>query len=132
MIIDYFKFAVQGLVSRKVRSWLTMLGIFVGIAAVVALISLGQGLQNAINEQFERIGSNRIMIVPGATFMGPGGAGLVVAKLYEDDVDVVKDVRGVELASGIYTKTAKMEFKDEAKYVSVQGFPIDDDTRKLI
>lgn len=132
MILDYFKFAVHGLVSRKVRSWLTMLGIFVGIAAVVALISLGQGFQNSINEQFERIGSNRIVIVPGARFMGPGGSGIVAAKLYEKDVEVVSGARGVELASGIYQKTAKIEFNDEVKYVSVQGFSSDDDTRRLI
>ncbi len=132
MILYYLKFAVDGLVSRKIRSWLTMLGIFVGIAAVVALISIGQGFQNAINEQFQRIGSNRILIVPGATFMGPGGSGLVTSKLYEDDLDVVRDVKGVELAAGIYTKTAKIEFKDEVKYVSVQGFQTDDDTRRII
>lgn len=132
MIVDYFKFAVQGLISRKIRSWLTMLGIFVGIAAVVALISLGQGFQMAINDQFARIGSNRIVIVPGARFMGPGGSGIVIAKLLEDDVDVVGDVRGVELASGIFQKTAKIEFNDEVKYISVQGFSSDDDTRRLI
>lgn len=132
MILYYLKFAVNGLVSRKIRSWLTMLGIFVGIAAVVALISIGQGFQNAINEQFERIGSNRILIAPGATFMGPGGSGMVTSKLYEDDLDVVRDVKSVELAAGIYTKTARIEFRDETKYVNVQGFPIDEDTRRLI
>ena len=131
MIKDYFRFALQGLISRKIRSWLTMLGIFVGITAVVALISLGQGFQDAINEEFESIGSNRIIIVPGSRFLGPGGSGIVNTILDEDDLDVIKKTKGVELASGIYQKTAKIEFKDEVKYISIQGFATDDATRKL-
>ena len=49
---DYFFLAFNNLKRRKLRSWLTMIGIFIGIAAVVALISLGQGMQNYINEEF--------------------------------------------------------------------------------
>ncbi|MFC2162035.1 ABC transporter permease, partial [Candidatus Altiarchaeota archaeon] len=54
MIGDYIRFSLQSLMHRGVRTWLTMLGIFVGIAAIVALISLGQGLQDYINGEFER------------------------------------------------------------------------------
>ena len=53
---DFFLLAFNNLKRRRLRSWLTMIGIFIGIAAVVALISLGQGLQNYINEQFEQLG----------------------------------------------------------------------------
>jgi len=52
---DYFSISINNLRRRKLRSWLTMVGIFIGIAAVVALISLGQGLQNAIKSEFERL-----------------------------------------------------------------------------
>ena len=44
MILDYLGLIYSGLRNRKLRSWLTMLGIFIGIAAVVSLVSLGQGL----------------------------------------------------------------------------------------
>ena len=50
---DYFLLAFNNIKRRKLRSWLTMIGIFIGIAAVVALISLGQGMQDYINEEFE-------------------------------------------------------------------------------
>ena len=49
-ITDFFNLAVQGIIHRRMRSWLTMIGIFIGIAAVVALISLGEGLRGAVNE----------------------------------------------------------------------------------
>lgn len=57
MIKDFFLLALQSLAHRKLRSWLTMIGIFVGIAAVVSLISLGQGLKEAIIGQFASIGA---------------------------------------------------------------------------
>ncbi|MBI4150663.1 ABC transporter permease, partial [Candidatus Woesearchaeota archaeon] len=50
MILQSVQYAVRGIFHRKVRSWLTMIGIFVGIAAVVALVSLSQGLKVAIAE----------------------------------------------------------------------------------
>jgi len=50
MIFDYFLFAWNSIRQRKIRSWLTMIGIFIGISAVVSLISLGQGLENSITE----------------------------------------------------------------------------------
>ena len=51
MIEDYFKLAIDGIRNRGLRSWLTMVGIFIGIIAVVSLVSLGQGLQKVIDEQ---------------------------------------------------------------------------------
>ena len=65
MLKDYFKFVLNNLVKRHTRSLLTIVGIFIGIAAVVALVSLGQGMQRAINAEFERAGSNRIIITHG-------------------------------------------------------------------
>ena len=52
MIKDYFVLALRNLTKRKLRSWLTMIGIFIGIAALVALVSLGEGLRGAILGQF--------------------------------------------------------------------------------
>ena len=81
MISDYFKLSLNNLKQRGLRSWLTMLGIFIGIAAVVSLISLGQGLQSAINEQFETLGADKITITAGSGFSGPPGSGFSTAKL---------------------------------------------------
>ena len=50
MIRDYFNISWKQVRSRKVRSWLTLIGIFIGIAAIVSLITLGQGLKEAISQ----------------------------------------------------------------------------------
>ncbi|MBW3016737.1 ABC transporter permease [Candidatus Woesearchaeota archaeon] len=119
MIQDYFKIAFKSLKERRMRSWLTMIGIFIGIAAVVSLVSLGQGLQKTIDEQFELLGTDLILISPGGGFFGIGGA---TGELTDDDVHVVESVKGVELAGGMVSKLIRVEFKDEGKYVFVSGF----------
>ena len=75
---DYISLAFNNLRRRKLRSWLTMIGIFIGIAAVVALISLGQGLENAIKEQFQQFGSDRIIIQEKGV-QGPPGSGTSIS-----------------------------------------------------
>ncbi|MBW3003933.1 ABC transporter permease, partial [Candidatus Woesearchaeota archaeon] len=66
MIADYFKIAFENLRHRKLRTWLTVIGIVIGIAAIIALVSATQGLQNYVEYQFERMGTNRIMVMPSS------------------------------------------------------------------
>ena len=68
MIKDYLKLGLRSLTRRRLRSWLTMIGIFIGIAAVVSLISLGQGMQNAIYDSFEGMGGDKLFIQPKSAF----------------------------------------------------------------
>lgn len=136
MIGDYFKLALGSITHRKLRSWLTMVGIFIGVMAVVALISLGEGLQNTVNEQFEKVGSNRIVITPG----GGGGEsammsmamGLSEVKLTEHDVDIVNGVRGVEYAAGVITRSVNVEYAGERKYLMMACIPTDDDALSIL
>ncbi|MBN2094853.1 MAG: ABC transporter permease [Candidatus Aenigmarchaeota archaeon] len=124
MIVDLFRLAVTNLVHRSLRSGLTIIGIFIGIAAVVSLISVGQGLQDSISEQFESLGANVLTISPGAGLLsGPPGSSLSAAKLTDDDVRVIESVRGVETAAGFQFKLGKVRFRDELKYTYVLGMP---------
>ncbi|MFC2154560.1 ABC transporter permease [Candidatus Altiarchaeota archaeon] len=125
MIWDYCRFALTNLRHRKMRSWLTMVGIFIGIAAVVALLSLGQGMQNAVDDQFEKIGKNRIMVSPGGLQIGPPDvqAEFSSAKLTEDDVDLINRVKGIEYAMGVIFKQEQVKYKGESQGVTVMGWP---------
>lgn len=123
MIGDYFRFSFRGIVNRKLRSWLTILGIFIGIAAVVSLVSIGQGMQDSINQQFKKLGSDRIMIMPGKLMMGPPGMGS--SKLTEKDVDAVKKVRGVDVVAPVLMNTAKIGYSKETGYTWVYGISED-------
>ena len=75
-ISETFKSATVALNSNKVRSALTMLGVIIGVAAVVLLISIGRGIQNYITDQFEALGSNLIFVSPGKVGIGkdPGSS----------------------------------------------------------
>jgi putative ABC transport system permease protein len=117
---DHFFLASSNLKRRGLRSWLTMIGIFIGIAAVVGLISLGQGLQAAINEQFEQLGKDKI-IIQSKTIGPPGSAGSEKLILTTKDLEAIKDVRGVENVVGILMKTSVLNFKDESKVVIAIG-----------
>ncbi len=126
MILDFFSLAFTNLKRSKKRSWLTMLGIVIGIASVVALISLSAGMQNVINDQLSKIGSDRISITSGAgTYSSPVTGEMFSAKLYQHDVDTVSQVRGVEYAIGVTIKTSTVKYRDETKTMMVFGLPFD-------
>jgi len=102
-----------------------MIGIFIGIAAVVALISLGQGLQNYITDEFEKLGSDTIMIMP-AVFAPPGSITTESLMLTEKDLEFIKTINGVDDASGYVSKYGQVIFKDKSEIVFVGGLGVAD------
>ncbi len=70
---NLFKIALKAIANNKMRSFLTMLGIIIGVASVIAMLAIGQGSKQSIQKQISEMGSNMIMIHPGAD-KGPGGA----------------------------------------------------------
>ena len=129
--MNYLYLAFRSVRQRKVRSWLTMIGIFIGIAAVVSLISLSQGLRVAISEQFLSLGSNKLIVQAAGSGFGPPGTGVVVS-LTEDDKNVINKVQGVDLAVGRLIRIVEIEFKDEKKYTYSVTFPEDNEEQKLV
>ena len=59
--------ALRALRRNKLRSALTMLGIVIGVAAVIAMVAIGQGADAAVQQQIRNLGTNLLMIIPGAT-----------------------------------------------------------------
>lgn len=120
---DYFSLAFNNLKRRRLRSWLTMIGIFIGIAAVVALISLGQGLQGYITETFEMMGANKLIVTPGRGIgFGMGSAD----KLTSKDLDAIKKTKGVDIVTEMIYGSSLIKFKDESKHTLVIGLPTDE------
>ncbi len=72
-ISNLFKIAVRAIAANKLRSFLTMLGIIIGVASVIAMLAIGQGSKQSIQKNIAEMGSNMIMIQPGQD-RGPGGA----------------------------------------------------------
>jgi len=65
-LVEAFRIAMRALTANKMRSILTMLGIIIGVAAVIALMSVGQGVQAMVTEQLQSAGSNLLIVVPGS------------------------------------------------------------------
>lgn len=121
MIQDYFKLALKNLQKRKLRSWLTILGIFIAVATIVILISLSLGLQGAIKEQFNILGGDKFFILPKGQLGAPGTGGAV--QLTTDDVNAVKKASGVKDVAYAVIGNAQIEFNNIKRYYFVAAIP---------
>lgn len=120
---NYFKFATRNLKRRGLRSWLTLLGIFIGIATVVSLISLGSGLKTAVNSQFS-LGSTQVITVEagGVTGFGPPGAG-AADPLTEDDADAIEKLSSVDVVASQNIESVRVEYNNKQRILSVASIP---------
>src|SRR3989338_2069704 len=131
-VIELFKLAMNNLRERRLRSLLTIIGIFIGITAVVALMSLGDGLQNVVVGQFSSIGADKITIMGSNGFAAsPFVSASLPNPLTTDDVRVVRRTRGVQEAGGMLFSSVKAEYKKEEKNTFLLGLP-EDETRALV
>ena len=118
MILDLsenLRVALDGLAVNKMRSGLTMLGVIIGVGAVIALMSIGEGAQASITEQINDVGSNLVFVMPG----GNGGDSLT-----QDDAQAIADPDNVPDASviaPIFGQSTQVIFGDENVNVSVTG-----------
>lgn len=69
-ITNLFKIAIRAIAANKLRSFLTMLGIIIGVASVITMLAIGQGSKESIRNQISEMGSNMIMIMPGQDMRG--------------------------------------------------------------
>src|SRR3990167_7579820 len=131
MISDYFSFALKNLKYRGLRSWLTMLGIFIGIAAVVSLISLGTGLQTAVTGQFSTLSVDTLTINNQGTGFGPPGSTSVV-KLNNHDLKLVESNSGVKLAISRLIRIVSVEFNGVREFKYIGSVPENSEERKFV
>ena len=130
---DIVIFSLNSLMHRKLRSWLTILGIIIGVAAVVSIISIGSGTQQIITSQLGGLGADIITISTGfnrAFFVGgPGGefrqsqftTSSETQNLTVKDFQVIKSVTGVKAVNGIVSGRADVTYLSQTTSVSVQG-----------
>lgn len=103
MFGEFMRFAGQNILHRRLRSWLTVIGVFIGITAVVALISFGLGLEETVNEQIRGVFGDTEFIVMDEQAFGPAhGSGDI--DQYAVDLDYVLSVDGVRTAAVVATR----------------------------
>lgn len=140
-IEDILKETYSALSANKIRTGLTMLGIVIGIASVIAMTAIGQGAQNSISASIESIGANLVMVMPGAqrSFGGPSAGRGGAQSLTIEDADAIEseisNVAGVVrtvsarkqvIASGTNTNTSIVG--TEPSYSTVRNVAIDEGT----
>ena len=128
MLRDYFSIAVRSLAKRRTRTYLTMIGIFIGIAAVVALIGLGEGLRTAITSQFGFLGTDVLSVQASGLNYGPPGSG-APNPLSDSLVDKIAKIQNVDAAFARYVASGKMEFNDKQAIGFAGSEPSGDDRR---
>jgi putative ABC transport system permease protein len=102
--LSEIKITVKNLLSRKGRSFLTILGIIIGVAGVIIIISLGAGAQSLVLGQVTKLGTNLIGVLPGqSNESGPPAAvfGIQIKTLSNRDVEAIKDKRNVPYAVAV-------------------------------
>ncbi len=122
---DLFGYALHHLRHRGLRTWLTLLGIVVGISSVILLVGLVDGLSSSIDARLSQLGSDIITISPGGTAMrgppGEEGGSSSADKLYMKDVEIVKGVNGVETVSPSISVSVDVAYRDKTSKMTITG-----------
>ncbi len=119
-------YSSRSLLHNKLRTMLTILGIVIGVAAIVALISLSEGLYAYFDEMLSKFGSNNVMVIPGSLSSQFGGSGPPssspsVGRLYESDLQTINKVIGVEDTTAYVYLPIQIQYKKDTTKISTMG-----------
>ncbi|SHL51518.1 putative ABC transport system permease protein [Roseovarius marisflavi] len=122
MLWETVKLALQAILRNALRSFLTVLGVVIGVAAVIAMVTVGQGSARQVTADVEKLGSNVLMVMPGQDAM-QGGPGSSVAPLFSlRDNDRVQDqLSVVDIAAPLSATRARAVFGNENHRTDVTG-----------
>jgi putative ABC transport system permease protein len=121
--VQIARVALRSLLANKLRSALTILGMIIGVGAVIALVAAGAGAQVQVTERFESLGSNLLVISPGFTFFRGVSQGAASAEsLTNDDVEAIARLaRSVAAIAPEYSTRAQVAYGSENTQTSVLG-----------
>jgi len=121
MYLNALKLAVRELRRNVLRSALTMLGIVIGVAAVIIMVTIGGGATQSVSSQISSLGVNMLMLTPGQ-FRGPGGAsGEADMFKLEDAIAIKRDLRNIQAVAPLATKNITAIFGNQNWNTSVNG-----------
>ena len=123
MFNESIKMAIDGMVSNKLRTLLTLLGIIIGVGAVIAMVSLGFGVKEQIKENISRLGSNLLIVqsggrtATGARIQAGSGARLT----YDDAKAIEKNIDGIKYVAPIVSRGYQLVVGNQNWTTNVQG-----------
>ena len=115
--------SLQALTRNKLRSVLTMLGVFIGVAALIAMVAVGDGASSAVKKQLESLGTNMVVVQPGATTAGGvrAGAGSASTLTVTDAEIIQRDDSAVQQVSYLARQSGQVEYGDQNWTTAIQG-----------
>jgi macrolide transport system ATP-binding/permease protein len=115
--------AVQALARNKMRSALTMLGVFIGVAALIAMVAVGQGANEAVKAQIASLGTNMFIVVPGSRSIGGsrGGFGSATTLTVADAEAIRREVPSVALVGYVIRQGGQVQYGDQNWTTSIQA-----------
>lgn len=120
--IDLIRMGFMNLFRRKVRTFLTVLGVVIGTASIVVMVSLGYGMNESFKADISRMGSLNVINVSPSYGMGPGGSGGVKATSLDDKaIAQMEKIDGVEVVSPIMDASVKMVSGKYTAYIQLTG-----------
>ena len=121
--LQTFRVALRALARNKLRSFLTTLGMVIGVSAVIAMVAIGDGAKARVEESFAAMGSNMLIILPGTTTAGgaQGGFGSMPTLTWDDLRAIQTDVPSVHYAAPVLRSSAQILSEDQNWGTSVFG-----------
>jgi putative ABC transport system permease protein len=120
---ESFQMALTSLYANKMRSLLTMLGIIIGVAAVIALVSVGMGVRSNVTNSIASLGSNMLIVSPGSSNRGGvrGAAGSMQTLKYDDAEAIKNKIKNIEYVSPSVSGSYLIVYGNNNWKTSVQG-----------
>jgi putative ABC transport system permease protein len=112
IVVENFRIAFTALRANKMRSILTTLGIIIGVAAVVAVVSIVQGLQFTINQQFQGMGATFVMVIPDQQERGHGVVARQVKLTWDDGKAIREEIPGIRLITPMIMGQTEVKYRD--------------------
>src|SRR5699024_6010264 len=113
--------AVQAIARNKMRSFLTMLGIIIGVASIIAMVHLGQSATRAVTAQVASIGSNLLFVMPGTSQRGSGGVRGTAEPFEMADVEAMRrEIPGIRVAPAV-SRNVTVIYGNANQNVNVEG-----------
>jgi putative ABC transport system permease protein len=121
VFLENFRIAFRALWANKLRSLLTTLGIIIGVAAVIAVVSIVQGLQFMLTQQLQGVGATYIMVLPDQSNQGPGVVARQVKLTWEDGKAIRERVAGVALITPVIAGNSTLKYRDRQHSTLILG-----------
>jgi len=121
LFLEIWKVALSAIRANKLRSFLTMLGIIIGVGAVITMIALGSGAQKAVQDNISALGTNLLSVMPGQQFMGGVASDQRVGLTVDDAAEIERTARYIVAVMPEINRSFQIKYRNLNANIQVTG-----------